>query len=122
MTFETISNILPTGYVIQDRLEKGLGVEGLYGLSSTLLMHVLQLCLCGGSDDLDGGLSALTMVLCMCSLSLVLLITFCFAFQAIALEIVLSDWESWARQREKGILILAIKHILQNPYLLVYLI
>ena len=59
MTFETISNILPTGYVIQDRLEKGLGVEGLYGLSSTLLMHVLQLCLRGGSDDLDGGLSAL---------------------------------------------------------------
>jgi hypothetical protein len=122
VTFETISNFLPTGYVMQDRLEKRLGVEGLHGLSSILLMHVLQLCLRGGSDDLDGGLSTLTTVLCMCSLSLVLLITFCFAFQAIALEIVLSGWESWARQRERGSLIVAIKHIFQNPYLLVYLI
>lgn len=66
-------------------------MEGRHGLSSILMMHVLQLlCLRGGSDDLDGGLSTLTMVLCMCSLSLVLLITFCFIFQAIALEIVLS--------------------------------
>lgn len=121
-TFETIPNFLPTSYVIQDRLENRLGVEGLYGLSSILLMHVLQLCLRCGSDDLDGGLSTLTTVLCMCSLSLLLLVTFCFIFQAIALEIFLSGWESWARQRGRGILILAIKHIIQNQFVLVYLI
>ena len=75
-------------------------------------MHVLQLCLRGGSDDLDGGLSTLTTVLCMCSLSLVLLITFCFIFQDIARELVLSGWEYWAWQRGRGILILAIKNTL----------